>query len=218
MPGLGKTTVAKKLYFDILTDVTGVDARQSYSGSTESGLANRVRKSLKQQKYLIVLDDIWSIEAWDRIKDAFPDDNKGSRIIFTSRIHNLVSQAKVNRISLSLRPLSDEQSWDLLKGKLSQNIDFFLDDELSKTEDHEYGQLEHLEILSRPNLDSGTEMNELLRRLPRLRKLKFRLLENDSSKWIRHQRFQYVRFSINLQLMFKFLEELNNTIDIPAKK
>ncbi|CAI9114231.1 OLC1v1014900C1 [Oldenlandia corymbosa var. corymbosa] len=123
MPGLGKTTIAKKvyhdpsikyffnrrawscvsqvykrreLYLDILTDVTGVDARESDPSSTDDDLAETLRKSLKQQKYLVVLDDIWNIEAWDCIKDSFPDDNNGSRIIFTSRIHNLVSQAKLN--------------------------------------------------------------------------------------------------------------------------
>ncbi|CAI9111947.1 OLC1v1012298C1 [Oldenlandia corymbosa var. corymbosa] len=146
MAGLGKTTVARKvyndpclkyyfsvrawccisqvynlreLYFDILSDVTGGDARQSYSGSTDNDLAETLRKRLKQQKYLIVLDDIWSVEAWNSLKDSFPDDNKGSRIMFTSRIHDLVSQAKPNCSPHPLRSLSDEESWELLQGKLS---------------------------------------------------------------------------------------------------
>ncbi|CAI9099925.1 OLC1v1036821C1 [Oldenlandia corymbosa var. corymbosa] len=160
MPGLGKTTIAKRvyndpsivhhfrklawccvsqvykrreLYLDILTDVTGADARQSYSGSSEDDLAEKLWKCLRQQKYLIVLDDVWNIDAWERIKQSFPDDNVGSRILITSRIQNLMAQGKVINCSVHpLRFLSDEESWGIMKGKLLRFHSSPLDDELSE--------------------------------------------------------------------------------------
>ncbi|CAI9102443.1 OLC1v1000718C1 [Oldenlandia corymbosa var. corymbosa] len=151
LPGLGKTTIAKKVYnhrsvgyhfskrawccvslvynrremlFDILTDVTGVNARESYAKSTDDNdLADKLRKILKQQRYLIVLDDIWDLKAWDSIKHSLGDDKNGSRIIFTSRIDDLASKATPQWSLHRLRPLSDEESWELLKVKLSHAHD-----------------------------------------------------------------------------------------------
>ncbi|CAI9111949.1 OLC1v1012300C1 [Oldenlandia corymbosa var. corymbosa] len=108
----------RQLYFDILTDVIGDDAHQSYSARTDDDLAETLRKKLKQQRYLIVLDDIWSIDTWNSLKDSFPDDGQGSRIVFTSRIHDMVSQTKPNCSPYPLCSLSDEESWELLRGKL----------------------------------------------------------------------------------------------------
>ncbi|CAI9099915.1 OLC1v1036810C1 [Oldenlandia corymbosa var. corymbosa] len=160
MPGLGKTTIARKvyndpsiihhfhrrawccvsqvykrreLYFDILTDVMGVNARQSYSGSTDDDLAEKLWKCLRQQRYLVILDDIWNLEAWKCIQQSFPDDDIGSRILFTSRIRNLMAQANLINCSVHpLRSLSDEESWEILKGKLSRIHTSPLDDELSE--------------------------------------------------------------------------------------
>ncbi|CAI9108504.1 OLC1v1008103C1 [Oldenlandia corymbosa var. corymbosa] len=160
MAGLGKTTIAKKVYhdpsttynferrawccvsqsynlremfLDILTDVTGVDARQSDYESTDDDLALKLRRSLRQLRYLIVLDDIWNMEAWECLKPSFPDDKKGSRIIFTSRIQNLVWQAELINCSVhSLRSLSDRESWELFHRKLCHYHGSPLDEEQSK--------------------------------------------------------------------------------------
>uniref|UniRef100_A0A0D3GD22 Uncharacterized protein n=1 Tax=Oryza barthii TaxID=65489 RepID=A0A0D3GD22_9ORYZ len=37
------------------------------------------------ERYIVILDDIWSSSAWESIKCAFPDNKKGSRIIVTTR-------------------------------------------------------------------------------------------------------------------------------------
>ncbi|KAK6787152.1 hypothetical protein RDI58_015677 [Solanum bulbocastanum] len=38
-------------------------------------------KRLRFNRYLIVLDDVWTTENWDHIKRCFSDDKNGSRIL-----------------------------------------------------------------------------------------------------------------------------------------
>lgn len=52
---------------------------------SEEELAQKLCKSLKGRRYLIVMDDIWDVMAWFDFKTCFPNDNNGSRILLTSR-------------------------------------------------------------------------------------------------------------------------------------
>ncbi|XP_031113792.1 probable disease resistance RPP8-like protein 4 isoform X2 [Ipomoea triloba] len=108
MGGIGKTTLAKKIYehpsitshFDkrawtvasqhhsqrqMLLDLLGSKDNNADSGSNED-LALRLYQSLKHQRYLVVMDDVWSAEAWDALKTCFPNDGYGSRVLLTTRI------------------------------------------------------------------------------------------------------------------------------------
>lgn len=107
----------KRLLQDILTDVTGVDYGKNHEMS-EDELALKLYRYLKGNQYLIVLDDIWDIEAWYKLKESFPDDSNGSRIMITSRIHDMALQTKLASSVHPLYPLSTEESWELLRMKL----------------------------------------------------------------------------------------------------
>ncbi|KXG25269.1 hypothetical protein SORBI_3007G148100 [Sorghum bicolor] len=52
----------------------------------EKKFIGKLRELLQDKRYLIIIDDIWSILAWDAIKYAFPENNFSSRIIATTRI------------------------------------------------------------------------------------------------------------------------------------
>ncbi|XP_027067608.1 putative late blight resistance protein homolog R1A-3 [Coffea arabica] len=85
---------------------------------SEEDLAHQVKRSLLRKRYLIVLDDVWDIEAWNRLEASFLDNGNGSRVILTSRLHDVAPQDKLHHETHSLRQLTPDQSWDLLKAKL----------------------------------------------------------------------------------------------------
>ncbi|XP_012856920.1 PREDICTED: putative late blight resistance protein homolog R1A-10 [Erythranthe guttata] len=130
MGGIGKTTLAQNAYehslivhhFDIRTWVT---VSQKYnvkqlllqllsennSQMDEQLLGQKLHKMLWGRRYLIVTDDIWSIEAWEEVCRFFPDNNNGSRIVVTTRISNVATHFDSLLFELSF--LDEDQSWDL---------------------------------------------------------------------------------------------------------
>uniref|UniRef100_A0A8R7V6G8 Disease resistance protein RPM1 n=1 Tax=Triticum urartu TaxID=4572 RepID=A0A8R7V6G8_TRIUA len=48
-------------------------------------LANKLKLYLQDKRYIVILDDIWTSSAWENIRCVFPNNEKGSRIIVTTR-------------------------------------------------------------------------------------------------------------------------------------
>uniref|UniRef100_A0A453QEW8 AAA+ ATPase domain-containing protein n=2 Tax=Aegilops tauschii subsp. strangulata TaxID=200361 RepID=A0A453QEW8_AEGTS len=114
MGGLGKTTIARKVYESMnnfscyawitvsqsfvrmeflkvmIKELCGDEALKKELGGKvvrEENLASYLRKELLEKRYFVVLDDLWNIDDWKWIKTiAFPSNNsKGSRIMVTTR-------------------------------------------------------------------------------------------------------------------------------------
>ncbi|XP_027178172.1 putative late blight resistance protein homolog R1B-17 [Coffea eugenioides] len=144
MPGLGKTTLANKVYttpsvrlhfhvrgwccvsqtcnkhsllVQLLSSIYS-KSPDEYLKNDENDLAEKLRQVLLRSRYLLVLDDLWDIKAWNLLGKSLPNDANGSRILFTSRFQNLSSQFKPNTEPYYLRQLTDEESWTLLQKKL----------------------------------------------------------------------------------------------------
>ncbi|CAA2993367.1 late blight resistance homolog R1B-16 isoform X1 [Olea europaea subsp. europaea] len=81
-------------------------------------LKGQVYKNLKGKRYLIVLDDVQSIEVWNDIKMIFPDDKTGSRIILTSRLKDVADYINSSNDHHQMRFLNEEESWNLFLEKV----------------------------------------------------------------------------------------------------
>lgn len=66
------------------------------------------------QRYLIVLDDIWSKDAWDAIKHAFPNQKNGSRIILTTRNVDVAKLPGARKKIYRPKLLNEDESTQLL--------------------------------------------------------------------------------------------------------
>ncbi|XP_047261108.1 putative late blight resistance protein homolog R1A-3 [Capsicum annuum] len=87
----------------------------------EAELANMLQKSLKGKRYLIVLDDIWKSEAWDAVRICFPSENKGSRILLTTRNTEVARCAGTENLSLQMGFMDLDDSWNLFKSTAFAN-------------------------------------------------------------------------------------------------
>ncbi|EOY13112.1 CC-NBS-LRR class disease resistance protein, putative [Theobroma cacao] len=140
MGGLGKTTLAKKVYhhsqirghFNQLAWVyvsQQCQRRNVWEGILSSfkimaeedrkrrdeELAEKLFNFFKDKKCLVVLDDIWSIQAWDKIKPAFPMRETSSKILLTSRNKEVASHADRRSYLHVLECLNEENSWELFQ-------------------------------------------------------------------------------------------------------
>ncbi|CAK7324251.1 unnamed protein product [Dovyalis caffra] len=79
-----------------------------------------INSFLQQRKYLIVLDDVWHIDAWDAFKHALPNNNHGSRVLLTTRNSGVASVCCMEfpKNVYPLNPLSPEESHALFCKKI----------------------------------------------------------------------------------------------------
>lgn len=77
-------------------------------------LINELKSSLSTRRYLIILDDVWKDDLWNRLKDALPDVKNGSRILMTSRSIDIAKSADPKMPPYELFFLDAQKSRDLL--------------------------------------------------------------------------------------------------------
>ncbi|CAL4904870.1 unnamed protein product [Urochloa decumbens] len=140
--GLGKTTLAKSVYDEIevkfdctafvsvsrnvdtqklLKDILYQLDKETFGDIhskmlDERLLINEATEFLNNKRYLIVIDDIWDKEPWDKvIRFALIENNMRSRIITTTRN---IAVAEHAGGCYRLKPLSDESSEKLFYGRI----------------------------------------------------------------------------------------------------
>ncbi|KAL6339358.1 hypothetical protein AAG906_028090 [Vitis piasezkii] len=121
MGGLGKTTLAKKVYdnkelvgyFDCSAWITVSQSfkleellrnmsKKFYQSRKEAvpegldttdemSLITLTRGYLQDKRYVVVFDDVWKLDFWGIIKCVLPENGKGSRIIITTRNDEVAS-------------------------------------------------------------------------------------------------------------------------------
>lgn len=149
--GIGKTTLANQVYqelkaqfqcsafisvsrtpdmMSILRTILSEVSNQKYV-DTEAGsiqhLISKVHDFLTDQRYIIVVDDIWSVAAWEIIKYAFPMMSGGSRIITTSRVKDIAHSccSSFSGCVYNIRPLDMMHSRQLFHRRLFKSEEDF---------------------------------------------------------------------------------------------
>uniref|UniRef100_A0A0D9WY82 AAA+ ATPase domain-containing protein n=1 Tax=Leersia perrieri TaxID=77586 RepID=A0A0D9WY82_9ORYZ len=133
--GVGKTTLANQVYIKLgqqfhcqafvsisqkpdVKNILGNILSQINKGLVqdknreECWLIDELRAFLKDKRYFVIIDDIWSTEAWKFIKCALPENTCGSRILLTTRNGNV---AKIccypqHGTVYEIRPLNEADS------------------------------------------------------------------------------------------------------------
>ncbi|KAK9122126.1 hypothetical protein Syun_019743 [Stephania yunnanensis] len=71
----------------------------------------------------VVLDDLWTQQAWDDFEKAFPNGKSGSKIMLTSRNERLAAYADPRSQPVVPEMLSEKESWDLFCNRTFNNAD-----------------------------------------------------------------------------------------------
>ncbi|CAH1431193.1 unnamed protein product [Lactuca virosa] len=144
MAGLGKTTLARKLYRDPLIEyhfdirawtcvsqiyvkrdlLLGIlssfvyDLTEEIHKMSDEQLGEKLYRLLKGRRYLVVLDDIWDCMAWNDLKIYLPDDKVGSRVVFTSRDIDISLHVGAARPAHVLRLRTADESWNIFQNNV----------------------------------------------------------------------------------------------------
>ncbi|XP_057769601.1 putative late blight resistance protein homolog R1A-10 [Salvia miltiorrhiza] len=78
-------------------------------------LVQTVCTCLKKEKFLLVLTDMWSVTAWDEIKEVLPIENGEAKVLITTRDTDVAVESRVYRAPHFLKFLDVNESWELLK-------------------------------------------------------------------------------------------------------
>ena len=141
--GLGKTTLAKKVFKDpriksrfqcafwihvsadymdvkllkdLLRQIFPEDVEE-YDKMEKTMLESRLYESLLRKTYLIVMDDVCDGKVCQIFEKHLPDDNNGSKVLITTRNREVADAADQATPPYELRFLNQEESWDLFLSK-----------------------------------------------------------------------------------------------------
>lgn len=89
---------------------------------TAQELAEKFDKYVSRRRFLIVINDVNTIEVWDRVKSCFPDNNMGSRIIVsTAQVEVAILCAGQESTVSELRQMSGDQIIYVFHEKVSND-------------------------------------------------------------------------------------------------
>ncbi|KAL4185556.1 hypothetical protein AMTRI_Chr10g6550 [Amborella trichopoda] len=157
MGGAGKTTLAKRVYnslkssftssawvtvsqtfriVDILESIIkefGVISTERSSNETERELPSRrlnyLNNHVREERFLVVFDDVWQAEVQNLVDFFLPEYDNGSRIIITTHLKGVANVVNTVSCIYELKSMEDSEAFDLF-GKKAFQHDRMCPDEL----------------------------------------------------------------------------------------
>uniref|UniRef100_A0A0E0KUY5 AAA+ ATPase domain-containing protein n=1 Tax=Oryza punctata TaxID=4537 RepID=A0A0E0KUY5_ORYPU len=154
--GVGKTTLAKKVYENISSKFpyhAWITVSQSFDVNdvlkdmikqflriemdkvvvSEHILRDKLKEGLEDKRYFLVLDDLWSIQAWDCIKPTSWGNNmQGSQVVVTTRNRDLVGDKSCSLV-YDLKTLENKDARELLLRMAKRSLDAIEKDQMKVT-------------------------------------------------------------------------------------
>ncbi|KAF5455637.1 hypothetical protein F2P56_025189 [Juglans regia] len=142
--GLGKTTIARKLFnsdcikthfkcrvwvplspFSVAEEVLlnileempiTLELGRTLNKTPKELLRKKLSTYLLEKRYLVVLDGIPSLQLWEKVRSVFPDNLNGSRILITTKL--ILDVPAWFSYTYSLPLLNKDESWELFHKKV----------------------------------------------------------------------------------------------------
>ncbi|KAI3469801.1 hypothetical protein Pfo_026464 [Paulownia fortunei] len=150
MGGIGKTTIAKKIYHhadvrnhfnafawacvsqqwhqeDVLQRILNKlepEKKKEINNMKVEELVEELFEVQKTKRCLIALDDVWEIDVWDILRHAFPTRQVNIKVLLTTRNKEITRYIDMDApcYLYEQRHLNEKESWELLKKKVYRGL------------------------------------------------------------------------------------------------
>ncbi|XP_042010412.1 disease resistance protein RPP8-like [Salvia splendens] len=103
----------KEIFLEILKEFTILT--EDMKSKTSEALAYLVAGYLEKEKFLLVVDDIWTCQDWEKLRVALPKTTKMGKVLITSRFRDVGAYVCLGKYLHFMRFLNQKDSYSLLQ-------------------------------------------------------------------------------------------------------